>query len=314
MDKSIREQAIALMADLGNLSEAERGKALDEFRKRSATHAQAVEEALLYQDALAQLPKREFSALEQRQIKRQAQVARMLEPRRLAAGGSVAVIVLASFLILGGFAPTNDVLEPPQFDLDVGPVTHSTTRNTNQIVLEDGSTIWLDWHSTALVHYSKDQRQVALKAGRAAFKVSSDVSRPFIVESKLLTTRVTGTEFIVDARETFKSHVSVIEGSVDVTANEQVVALGPGQVANWSNAALEISATPNLINQTTWREGRLVLRNATLIEAFEMLEPYSIYDLDTSRLQFDSNRISATYFVDRANEAVIGLIQSHNLQ
>ncbi|MEM7277952.1 MAG: FecR domain-containing protein [Pseudomonadota bacterium] len=264
-------------------------------------------------DALSRLPKREFSPAEKRRIRRQALVARMTEPRRLgAAAASIAVVIAA--MSFGLQRSEQNPIKNPITVSDVAATPYATGRYAKKFVLADGSTAWLDWNSTMQVRVSDSNRQVTLRSGRAAFDVVHDVDRPFYVESGTVTTRVTGTEFVVDTRNAGRPTVSVLGGTVDVVADQQVVQLQGGETAEWSDNQLSVSSSANLISNTAWRDGRLVLRNATLVEAFEILEPYSAYDIDVSQLDVVNARISATFFVEGANDAIAGLVQSHNLR
>ncbi|MEM7431017.1 MAG: FecR domain-containing protein [Pseudomonadota bacterium] len=311
-ENSIRDAAMRLVARARTLPEFERRKAFEEFGQRSAAHAEALQDAQDCYNVLGRLPERYFSLAEERQIRRQALIARVTEPQRLGTGAAV-VMLVATLVFFGLREPVTDLPAEMVAENSATAVTHTSARQSKEIALADGSTLWLDWNSIAHVDMSDTERRVVLEKGRAGFAVSHDNERPFLVDSGALTTRVTGTEFIVDARQPSQASVSVVEGGVEVTANGDSVQLSLGQVVSWSENRLRVDERMDLAGQTEWRDGRLVLRNATLTDAFLMLEPYSSFEIDTSALSSMTDRISATYFVDRANDAVTGLIQSHNL-
>ncbi len=89
-----------------------------------------------------------------------------------------------------------------------------------KVDLPDGSTVWLQ-PKTLLSYNQSDRvyRQVNLR-GEAFFDVKRDESRPFLIYSGKMTTKVLGTSFNVRAfPETEKFEVSVVTGKVSV-ANE----------------------------------------------------------------------------------------------
>jgi ferric-dicitrate binding protein FerR (iron transport regulator) len=88
-----------------------------------------------------------------------------------------------------------------------------------KILLTDGSTIALNTHTTLRypVNFGKSKRRIELLKGEAIFEVAHDSTRPFIVSSRDIRTRVLGTRFSVtalDGLETVK--VRVERGKVKV--------------------------------------------------------------------------------------------------
>jgi transmembrane sensor len=100
-----------------------------------------------------------------------------------------------------------------------------------KISLPDGSTVWLQ-PKTLLSYNQSDRvyRQVNLR-GEAFFDVKRDESRPFLIYSGKMTTKVLGTSFNVKAYpETEKFEVSVVTGKVSVmNESEREVFVTPKQ-------------------------------------------------------------------------------------
>lgn len=102
-----------------------------------------------------------------------------------------------------------------------------------KIVLPDGSMVWLQ-PKTQLSYNQSDRvyRQVNLK-GEAFFDVKRDESRPFLIYSGKMTTKVLGTSFNVKAYPTLETfEVSVVTGKVSVTneAEKEIIILPKQQV------------------------------------------------------------------------------------
>ncbi len=89
----------------------------------------------------------------------------------------------------------------------------------SMLTLDDGSRVWLN--SGSKLRYPKDfsarRRREVFLSGEAYFEVQSDASRPFIVHTKNLNVRATGTRFNVNASSIEKTcQVTLVEGKVTV--------------------------------------------------------------------------------------------------
>lgn len=103
-----------------------------------------------------------------------------------------------------------------------------------EVILPDGSLVVLN--SGSIVRYPSrftDSRTVTLE-GEAFFQVVKDSSKPFVVVTKLMHTKVLGTSFNVSAYKDRDSRVNVMSGKVAVQAenspNEQVILKANEQV------------------------------------------------------------------------------------
>lgn len=109
------------------------------------------------------------------------------------------------------------------FHEEEGIMTVTTPPATiTSILLSDGSKVWLGANSR--LEYRKEfgdtLRSVRL-AGEARFEVTKDTSRPFIVRTDQLQTRVLGTVFDVKAYPNYQQDVTLYEGRVNVSSTRQ---------------------------------------------------------------------------------------------
>ncbi len=137
------------------------------------------------------------------------------------------------------------------------------------VELSDGTKVWINAGSklTFPNFFERGKRQVKLE-GEAYFVVSSDVSNPFFIETMQSQVRVTGTQFNVCgyAGEAV-SHVTLVEGKVDVTIDEKWHHLMPGQqlVQHIQGGSVNIQEVDvNLY--TSWRNGIYEFKDVTLQE------------------------------------------------
>lgn len=314
LDKQLLTDALELVEAARQPAAKDSAAALAAFRARSEQHTRAVDWASDYLDALPVLDSPHFSANERRRIRWQARWARLGERPKLVGGvAAFAVGVLAfGFLWQTPHEPPSRIAEVRQLP---AALSYTSGRGASrEIRLEDASTVWLDWSSEIAVTLAADVRRIELLRGRAAFDVEPDPRRPFEVVADGLTTRVVGTEFVVDRRVAGRIDVAVVEGRVTVGAGtDPAVALTAGQTVRSEAGALGRVGTRPSDDVGNWRDGLIVVRDLPLGEALRRLEPYSSYAIDLRDFE-TTTRISATFLIERADDAVTALIQTHRLR
>lgn len=95
----------------------------------------------------------------------------------------------------------------------------NTSGKPEKITFEDGSSVVLEKNAMVKypAHFSRDVREVTLE-GAGFFQISKDASRPFMVYSKDVITKVLGTSFMIRTSTSGKStEVSVHTGKVQVS-------------------------------------------------------------------------------------------------
>ncbi|GAA3952827.1 FecR family protein [Hymenobacter algoricola] len=159
------------------------------------------------------------------------------------------------------------------------PVVVAATSQPRQVALPDGSTVWLNRHSTLqyAADFRRDTREVQL-SGEAFFAVRKDHGRPFTVLSEASRAQVLGTSFNVRAYAAEDSvEVSVVTGRVALARRgrqQDTLLLLPGMRGVLRGAAAAAGSTtaaagPALHRSTTvdanfraWQTGDLVFDNA----------------------------------------------------
>lgn len=220
----------------------------------------------------------------------------------LGAGAVCAVAVLAVWLPRTGWLHgDNGVVET--FTTAHGERTAHT--------LADASQVWLNGDTQLRVRYGDGRRHVELLRGEAAFSVTADARRPFIVDAGIGTVQVTGTRFIVrredgadrraSASERFE--VAVESGSVAVSAGpwwqRRQLALQAGQgVVGDTERGLQAIRTIDLPSRTAWLRGRLVFRDAALVEVVAELNRYLLQPLEITDSRIAAIRIAASFSLD----------------
>lgn len=171
------------------------------------------------------------------------------------------------------------------------------------VSLSDGSRIILNADSKVKypAHFSNNLREVYLE-GEAYFEIQHDSTRPFIVHSDKLTTKVLGTKFNVSAFPNEKEiSVSLIEGKVEVAkkeadSEERIVILKPQQQLVY-NKVKEISSFDQFDEQTTvgWKDNILKFDNEPLEKVFVELERAFGVKFELTDKSFNRKKITANF-------------------
>jgi len=149
----------------------------------------------------------------------------------------------------------------------------------SQVVLPDGSRVWLNAESTIKFHvpFSKDSRNVDLM-GEAFFDVAKNPKQPFVVHSGNVDVKVLGTRFNYKAfKEDKNIEVVLEEGKIALSLNSnsgnKEAVLKPGDLAIIEKESGETSISNQKINKyIAWHTGRLVFENTPMSEVALMLE------------------------------------------
>src|SRR5690606_20389870 len=167
------------------------------------------------------------------------------------------------------------------------------------VQLSDGSSVTLNSGSTLRypVNFSgANQREIFL-TGEAFFKVAKDHKRPFYVRSEGLNVSVLGTEFNVSAYpDDSTSKVVLVEGSVELTANNKRTIMKPGELANFKHdeSAMEIRKV-NTGLYTAWMQGGLVFRNMSFDDIVKKMERHYDVKIINNNKELASEKFNASF-------------------
>ncbi len=148
-----------------------------------------------------------------------------------------------------------------------------------KVPLQDKSVATINSGSRIEVAFTDTQRTVSLHEGEAWFEVAKDKSKPFVVEAGAARIRAVGTAFSV-RRFGNGTEVLVTEGTVEVwnqgrTARRQ---LTEGETAFLAQDASTITVNRQPVEvdrKLAWREGKVILKNQTLVDAVADFNRYS---------------------------------------
>ncbi|HEY3389099.1 MAG TPA: FecR domain-containing protein [Prolixibacteraceae bacterium] len=178
--------------------------------------------------------------------------------------------------------------------------------------LPDGSFGWLNSGST--IKYAlnfNDKREVQL-SGQAYFDVIHRDDNKFVVKTKYLDIEDKGTAFDVAAYDNEDQiDVTLERGSV-LLKNDKFTApieMSPNEQINYNYTSQKITkAIVTAQNISAWKEGKLILRNASLEEVAKQLSRWYNIDVSLDNIRKTDFRYRAT-FKDENLEEVLRLLK-----
>ncbi len=204
-------------------------------------------------------------------------------------------------------------------DVDNGTLVYNEifvpNSKTFKLELSDGTIVWLNsgtrFKFPQNFKYTTDKRTVYL-TGEAFFDVTTNKSKPFIVNSNDIQIEVLGTQFNVSSYENEKNiATTLVEGSVNVFKNEMhnmAIHLSPGFQASFNRNDGNLSKRKvDTRIYTSWIDNKLIINNLKFSEILFKLERK--YDVTIiNKAQNMDNAIYKGEFGEESIEAILKTI------
>ena len=172
-----------------------------------------------------------------------------------------------------------------------------------QLVLQDGTRVFLNTDTAIKVRYDETARRVELRRGEALFNVAKQSDWPFIVVAGDRQVKALGTSFVV-RKDAQRVAVTLVEGSVLVSPVRPAIAelvqpaiqtqapveqtsptaadrnsgeftLAAGQRLTFSAGSATRLDTPSVEKTTAWRRGQVILDDTPLKAAAAEMNRYN---------------------------------------
>lgn len=192
-----------------------------------------------------------------------------------------AVILLLLGLSFGAFK----VVTTPGWLYTKKIQTASVTGSQEEVVLEDGTTVYLNAGSELIYprRFRGEIRKVRL-TGEAYFDVKRDTRHPFVIIAENAQVKVLGTAFNVIAHKSEKIiEVYVERGSVQLSQRDNIqnnVVIEPGYIGMLNNNDQLKKIKNEDANYMAWKTHRLVFKETQLSEVVKTLN--RVYNVNIS--------------------------------
>lgn len=150
-----------------------------------------------------------------------------------------------------------------------------------QVTLPDGTEVWLNAASSLKypTAFVGRERHVDL-TGEAYFEVAKNKHMPFTVSAGKVNVKVLGTHFNISAYEDDPANkTTLLEGSIELSKNGQLVLLTPGQqaVAGYNSEQIQLKSV-NVDDAVAWKNGYFSFRKENIKSAMRRIARW--YDVD----------------------------------
>lgn len=167
-----------------------------------------------------------------------------------------------------------------------------------QVVLPDGTKVWLDAASSIVypTAFAGNERRVEL-TGQAYFEVAKNKKKPFYVDVNQTQIRVLGTHFNISAyNDDRETTTTLLEGSVQISKNNSISLLKPGQQAVINNGSDKIVVgEANIQDAMAWKEGYFIFNDDNISGIMRKVSRW--YDVTVDyRGNYDDQQFGGTFY------------------
>lgn len=190
-----------------------------------------------------------------------------------------------------------------------------------KLILADSSVVTVSSGSTFSYPkaFTKTERRVFLRNGKALFEVKKDPSKPFSVESGDLQTTALGTSFTVQYNESYRwEKVSLYTGKVvikpkDKTSKQAPVFLTPGKAYEYNYGSGSMSRFDLAVNDPIGKP-ELLFEHTSLNEALFRISSYYKIRIDFNPKTTLSFTVNGDFSNQTADETLKNLAFIHQLK
>ncbi len=220
---------------------------------------------------------------------------------------AAAIIIAVGALVWRSRGPTIDTttISARELTTPVGGRDSLVLPDGSQVILGPGS------HLTIATGYGQTARTLSLR-GEAYFDVKHDVSHPFVVHAGGATIRDVGTAFAVHADSTGGLRVAVTAGTVELVragvTPSSAATLNAGDVGTVSTTGSVVAERGAATDDDlAWRQGKLILRDATIAEVRDDLRRWFGIELAVRDSAVLRRHMTATF---TARDSIRGVLNS----
>ena len=229
-----------------------------------------------------------------------------------AAASIIALIAIGNSL----FFKENNLVPSPAVQPEVIAENTLIDFSGKQLVhLPDGSTVLLNDNSSLKYDqnsFNSKTREVTL-TGEAFFDIKHNEKKPFIVHTGKIQTRVLGTAFNINAKNSSDNiEVTVARGKVQVGDTQKVYGvITPNQQIKVNKSTLNFEQnTINAAIVTEWKSNYLILDDINMTEAVALISQKYKVQISIQNEKIKNCRITASFLNEEDLDHVLKVISS----
>lgn len=229
-----------------------------------------------------------------------------------AAASIIALIAIGNSL----FFKENNLVPSPAVQPEVIAENTLIDFSGKQLVhLPDGSTVLLNDNSSLKYDqnsFNSKTREVTL-TGEAFFDIKHNEKKPFIVHTGKIQTRVLGTAFNINAKNSSSNiEVTVARGKVQVGDTQKVYGvITPNQQIKVNKSTLNFEQnTINAAIVTEWKSNYLILDDINMTEAVALISQKYKVQISIQNEKIKNCRITASFLNEEDLDHVLKVISS----
>lgn len=152
---------------------------------------------------------------------------------------------------------------------------HTATGERRNLVLADGTQVWLASASAFDQDYRADLRRLRLRSGEILIQTAADTGRPFVVDTAHGRLRALGTRFNVRLDEAGGTQLAVYEGAVEITLAHggQSTVVAAGQQVRFTADRWDDTTAADPAREA-WSRGILLAQDMSLAQVVAELARY----------------------------------------
>jgi ferric-dicitrate binding protein FerR (iron transport regulator) len=280
-DAQINEQERLELANWLDASEANRDRA-NQIRKAWALSVKAPHEISLDLEE-------QYQMVREKILKTPSAVPKTVQLRSWQIAAGILLLIGASWI-------SYRILQSPSIEM----LTYQGP--SENLKLPDGSTIWLDENAEFQYTTSTTSRQGIL-TGKAYFEIKPDSDQPFEIVTTLGKVTVLGTSFEIDASTTNQLVVTVSEGKVRLSNNQQaMIELTRGETGKISGSEIEKNNSSQPAG--SWRLPPRIFDQESLSTVLQEIEEKYLVRFDTEQASINQCKVSFTLSYPNIDELI----------
>lgn len=323
----LTEEALALLVRTHDLPSSSRDRFREEWRRRSAAHALALNRAEAEWGLFSEASDKPLDVIDKVRLFGETIIASAIDhPARSAGVLCLLVAFIVTPLVIfnasedsriasGSFQKFSMLPHTAEY-ADIADRFRTERGEQREIELPDGARLWLNWNSEVLIAEFDDEVHVDVLLGDALFSVPGDRERPLVIHAGEAVVHAPDTEFAIHTHGPQDALFQVRRGVVTVAGAAEAAArkIGPAQQSYYLNGEGRAIQRASFSSIAAWREGMLIFDDRPLTEVLYELSHYTQRTVRVGTIVQKSETVSGIYSIEEADQALMQIADAYGLE